>query len=162
MADERTGVARDPGIVVAVKGLGCSRWLKPLLSGLATTIVGVARTRLLCCRVTFPNRPLLSSRIRLYANAIIDGCSNPLLGAEVAFGRLRRNVPQEKLDLLQLSSRCVVEPSTGPSQIVRRQLRHSNALRGFFHDVALSQFYPSGAASSVEHCDLSHSYVRVR
>src|SRR5439155_6915206 len=33
------------------------------------------------------------------------------------FGRLHRNVPQEKLDLLQLASRCVAEPSTGPSQI---------------------------------------------
>jgi predicted MPP superfamily phosphohydrolase len=44
-------------------------------------------------------------------------------------------VPQEKLDLLQLASRCVAEPSTGPSQIVRRQLRHSDVLGGFLHSV---------------------------
>jgi hypothetical protein len=40
----------------------------------------------------------------LNANAIIDGRSNPLLAAKVAFGRLQRTVPQEKLDLLQFSS----------------------------------------------------------
>ena len=39
---------------------------------------------------------------------------NPLLAAEVAFGRLHRNVPQEKSDLLELASRSVAEPRTGP------------------------------------------------
>jgi len=51
------------------------------------------------------------------------------------FGRLYRNVPQEKLDLLQLTSRSVAQPSTGPSQIVRRQLGDTNGLRGLLHDV---------------------------
>ena len=51
------------------------------------------------------------------------------------FGRLHRNVPQEKLDLLQLASRCVAEPSTGPPQIVRCQPRHSNVSGGFLHNV---------------------------
>src|SRR5438445_9302046 len=37
-----------------------------------------------------PEPSLLSSRIRLDANAIIDGGSNPLLAAKVAFGRLHR------------------------------------------------------------------------
>jgi hypothetical protein len=76
-----------------------------------------------------------TSRVRLDANAIIHGCSNPLLAAKVAFGSLYGNVPQEKLDLLQLASRCVAKPSTGPSQIVRRQLRHSDASGGFLYDV---------------------------
>src|SRR5450631_4704331 len=44
-------------------------------------------------------------------------------------------MPQEELDLLQLASRSMAEPSTGPSQIVRRQLRHADALGGFLHDV---------------------------
>ncbi len=61
--------------------------------------------------------------------------SNPLFAAKVAFGRLHRNVPQKKLDLLQLASRCVAESSTGPSQIVRCQLRHGDAFGGFLHDV---------------------------
>ena len=40
-----------------------------------------------------------------------------MLTTKVAFGRLHRNVPQEKLDLLQLASRSVAEPSTGPTQV---------------------------------------------
>src|SRR6266849_6930941 len=44
-------------------------------------------------------------------------------------------MPQEELDLLQLASRSTAEPSTGPSQIVWRQLRHADALGGFLHDV---------------------------
>ena len=48
---------------------------------------------------------------------------------------LHRNAPQKKLDLLQLVFGCVAEPGTGPSQIVRRQLRHSDASGVFFHVV---------------------------
>jgi|SRR5712664_692099 len=44
-------------------------------------------------------------------------------------------MPQEELDLLQLASRSMAEPSTGPSQIVWRQLRHADALGGFLHNV---------------------------
>src|SRR5215467_10083949 len=44
-------------------------------------------------------------------------------------------MPQEELDLLQLASRSMAEPSTGPSQIVWCQLRHANALGGFPHNV---------------------------
>ena len=44
-------------------------------------------------------------------------------------------MPQEELDLLQLASRSMTEPSTGPSQIVWRQLRHADALGGFLHNV---------------------------
>src|SRR5215472_1676127 len=44
-------------------------------------------------------------------------------------------MPQEELDLLQLASRSMAEPSTGPSQIVWRQLRHADALGGFPHNV---------------------------
>jgi hypothetical protein len=49
-------------------------------------------------REPFHNRAS-SSGIRLDANAIIDGSSNPLFAPKVAFGRLHRNVPQKKLDL---------------------------------------------------------------
>src|SRR5262249_664414 len=44
-------------------------------------------------------------------------------------------MPQEELDLLQLASRSMAEPSTGPSQIVWRQLRDADALGGFSHNV---------------------------
>ena len=38
-----------------------------------------------------------------------------VLAANVAFGCLHRDVPQEKLDLLPLASRSMAEPITGPS-----------------------------------------------
>src|ERR1700687_3979139 len=44
-------------------------------------------------------------------------------------------MPQEELDLLQLASRSMAKPSTGPPQIVWRQLRHADALGGFLHNV---------------------------
>jgi len=71
---------------------------------------------------SMPMRSLTADRIRCFA-------------PKVAFGRLHRHVPQKKLDLLQLASRSVAEPSTGPSQIVWRQLRYANALGGFLHNV---------------------------
>jgi hypothetical protein len=86
------------------------------------------------CRQSFHNRAL-GSRIRLDANAIIDGGSNPLFAPKVALRRLNRNMPQKELDLVQIASRSMAESSTGPSQIVRRQLRHSEALGGFLHNV---------------------------
>jgi hypothetical protein len=36
---------------------------------------------------------------------------------------------------IDFTSRRVAKPSTGPSQIARRQLRHSDALGGFLYDV---------------------------
>jgi hypothetical protein len=85
-------------------------------------------------RQSFHNRAP-GSRIRLDANAIIDGRSNPLFAPKVALRRLHRNVPQKKLDLLPLASQSMAEPSTGPSQIGWRQLRHADALGGFLHNV---------------------------
>jgi hypothetical protein len=52
------------------------------------------------------------SRIRLDANAIIDGRSNPLFAPKIALRRLNRNVPQEELDLLQLANRSNVASLT--------------------------------------------------
>jgi len=43
-------------------------------------------------------------------------------------------MPQEELDLLQLASRSMAEPSIA-SQIVWRQLRHADALGGLLHNV---------------------------
>ena len=81
------------------------------------------------------DNPSAISRIRLDANAIIDRQSNPLFAPKVALCRLNRNVSQEELDLLQLASRRMAEPSTGPTQIVWRQLHHAKALGGFLHNV---------------------------
>ena len=51
---------------------------------------------------------------------VVDGTSNPLFTTEIAFGRLNRNVPKQKLDLLQFTSRSVAKPCAGSAEVVRR------------------------------------------
>ena len=48
------------------------------------------------------------SGIRLDDDPVIDGRSNPLLAAQVAFGSLNQDVSEQKLNLLQLTSRAVI------------------------------------------------------
>ena len=99
-----------------------------------TTRPGCVRT-LPAWSATRPLAVRTRSTFWLDPNSIIDGVANPLFAAKVALRRLNRNVPQKELDLLQLTSRRMAEPSTGPSQIVRRQFRHADALGGFLHNV---------------------------
>jgi hypothetical protein len=70
-----------------------------------------------CSRQHFPLRYLrrANSRIGLDSDAIIHRRSNPLLATQVAFRRLNGHVAEEKLDLLQLSSRGVAESGTSPA-----------------------------------------------
>jgi len=75
------------------------------------------------------------SGIRLDADPVIDGRSNPLLAAQVAFGSLNRDVPEQKLNLLQLTSRGVAQPSAGPAKIVRLDLGDAKLFRCLFYDV---------------------------
>jgi hypothetical protein len=44
-----------------------------------------------------------------------------LLAAQAFFRRLHRNMTEQKLDLFQLTSRTVTEPSARPSEIVWRE-----------------------------------------
>lgn len=44
-------------------------------------------------------------------------------------------MPQKELDLLQLTSRGMAEPSTRPTQIMWRQFRDPNGRGGLLHDV---------------------------
>src|SRR5262249_34455636 len=46
----------------------------------------------------------------------------PLLAAQISFGSLNRNVPKQKLDLLQFASCRVTKPSAGPAKVVGRYL----------------------------------------
>jgi len=59
------------------------------------------------------------SVLRLNTYAVIDGTPDSLLAAEIALGRLNRNVTQQKLDLLQFPSSHVTEPGTGSPEVVR-------------------------------------------
>lgn len=47
-----------------------------------------------------PFRNTTASRIRFDTDTIIHGRSNSLLAAQVAFGGLNRNMPQQELNLL--------------------------------------------------------------
>jgi hypothetical protein len=68
------------------------------------------------CRQPGPNAK--DSALRFNADAIIDGAANALLAAQVPLGRLDRNVPEKKLNLLQFATRRMAEPGTRPAKIV--------------------------------------------
>jgi hypothetical protein len=55
--------------------------------------------------------------------------------AEVALGRLYRDVAEEKLDLLQLAASGTTEASATPPEIVRREFAHANFGRELLDDV---------------------------
>jgi len=44
---------------------------------------------------------------RLNSELVVDRTTQPLLAADVSFGRLNRNVPEQELNLLKLPSRNV-------------------------------------------------------
>ena len=55
--------------------------------------------------------------------------------AQVALGRLYRDVAEEKLDLLQFAASGTTESSATPPEIVRRKFAHANFCRELFDDV---------------------------
>ena len=55
----------------------------------------------LLCRM-LPER--LRAALRLNSELVVNGATQPLLAAEVSFGRLNRDVPEQELDLLKLSA----------------------------------------------------------
>jgi hypothetical protein len=56
----------------------------------------------------------------LDADAIINRRTDSLFAAQIALGRLNRDMTQKELDLLQLASRSMAESSTRPTQIMGR------------------------------------------
>ena len=48
-----------------------------------------------------------------------------LFATQVFFRRLHRNMTEQKLDLLQFTSRIMAEASARPSEIMWRQFRYS-------------------------------------
>ena len=53
---------------------------------------------------------------------IVHGMAEILLAAEITFRGLNRGVPQQELNLLQLSSAVVTQLRTGPPEIMRRDV----------------------------------------
>src|SRR5689334_4063688 len=80
-------------------------------------------------------RWLQESVSRLDADTIVYGTLDSLLAAQVPFRRLYGNMAQQKLYLLQLSSRCMAEPRTRAPKVVWRQFGNSCFAREFLHDM---------------------------
>lgn len=75
----------------------------------------------------------LGGSLRLQADVIVHGTSEPLLASEVAFGSLHLNVPQQKLALLQLPTGGVAETRTGTAAIMGRQFGNPGLRSSGFH-----------------------------
>jgi hypothetical protein len=60
-----------------------------------------------------------STVLRLQPDAIVDRVSEPLLTADVSLGGLDALVPEEELDLLDLTARVMTEAGASAPQIVR-------------------------------------------
>jgi hypothetical protein len=63
-----------------------------------------------------------SRHIGFDSQSVVDGSSEPLLAAEVPLGRLDRDVPEQKLDLIQFTACEMAETRASAPQIVRGQL----------------------------------------
>jgi len=61
-------------------------------------------------------------RVRSEVEKIINGMAEILLAAEVAFRGLDRCMPEQELNLLQLTATVVAQLRTGSAQIMRRNV----------------------------------------
>jgi hypothetical protein len=80
------------------------------------------------------NSPGFDAEFVVYRN------SQTLPAANIAFGGLHRDVPEEKLDLLELASGIMAEPGTGPPEIMRREMRNVHG-RGSLLDNVPYRFF---------------------
>jgi len=58
-------------------------------------------------------------RIRSEVEKIVHRMSEILFAAEIAFRGLHRCMPEQELNLLQLTTAVVAQLGTGPAQVVR-------------------------------------------
>lgn len=71
----------------------------------------------------------------LDSDSIVDGVPEPLLAAQISFGRLNADVPEQKLDLLQFSAGLVTQACARSAKVVRSD----------FSEPASSRLLKSGA-----------------
>jgi hypothetical protein len=79
--------------------------------------------------------PAADSMLWFDTDAIIHRRPDPLLAAQISLGRLNRNMPQQELDLFQLTSGCLTQFCACPAQVVKREFCHANSFRTFLHNV---------------------------
>ena len=80
------------------------------------------------------------TKLRLDADAVVDGSPDSLLAAQVSFGSLHGHMPKKKLNLLQFSAGCMTQLRTRPAQIMRRQLGKAGLSRVLFYDMPDKSF----------------------
>jgi hypothetical protein len=75
-----------------------------------------------------PALPSLSER-----DSVIHWLTQVLFAADISFRRQNGCVAEQKLDLFELTSRCVAPPRTAATKIVRSKLFNPSALRALLH-----------------------------
>ncbi len=55
------------------------------------------------------------------AKSVVYSYSQTLLAANIAFGGLHRDMPEKKLDMLELAPRIMAETRAGPPEIMWRE-----------------------------------------
>ncbi len=77
--------------------------------------------------------PRQSSVGRFDADMKVHSTPDSLLAAQASFRRLHRNTAEQKLNLLQLTSRGVAEPRTRPPEVLGREFGNTCLPRDFLH-----------------------------
>jgi hypothetical protein len=77
----------------------------------------------------------LRSPLRSEVKKIVHWMSEILFAAEIAFRCLDRCMPQQELNLLQLTAARVAQLRTGSSQVMRRNVLQSRSLATGLHYV---------------------------
>jgi hypothetical protein len=72
---------------------------------------------------------------RFNSNPIIDLTTYALLAAEILFCRLNGDIPEEKLDLFEFTTRCMAKPCARSAKVMRCQSFDSGLLGAIFDDV---------------------------
>lgn len=76
-----------------------------------------------------------TTRLRLDADAVVNGSTDALLAAQVSFGCLHGHMPEEELNLLQFSAGCMAQLRARAPQIMRRQLGKAELSRVLLYDM---------------------------
>ena len=78
-----------------------------------------------------PRSPI---RRRLDAHPVIDSLAELLLASQVALGGLDRDVPKQKLNLIQFAAGKVTQPCASTAKVVRRKLLDPGPRRSLSHN----------------------------
>ena len=75
------------------------------------------------------------TKLRLDADAVVNGSLDSLLAAQVSLGSLHRHMPEKELNLVQFSAGGMAQLCTRPAKIMRRQLGKAERSPVLFYDM---------------------------